>query len=929
MRPTLRLALLACLPASGAWAQATPAAPATAPTAATTTQPPADVSPSLLDSLKLPDLRKLNLPLPRSVQAANALLGLATQRLALVVGTGNVGPQIQLPSVSRDTQAVAAALRAAGFVVMVREDLNAEDLRAALDEFRGRLQPGGTGFLYFAGLGAQVGGENVVLTRGLQVTGTGPNTRLKGTAVPLQEIVEAVQGTPDSPRYLVVDAAFSHPTLATISSQGLAAQKVPPGVMALFSQSPGVAAEAPEPFPLPLPTPTDPRLTAGSTFGRELVRSLVTPKLNGSDILRVTRGAMLDVTAGKQAPLIVGESASQDEFAEPNLLDTLFPRTPEDLAREGLKQALRAGSNAGDVPVSQVGTSAPPVSTPAPATTAPATPAPASESLASETPANGPTAQRNALDSATRRLADGPSPTSLLTTAAGATAAVGSAAVGAAGTAAVAGTMAATAQAGAMATAMGVATSVASSAAGVLSSVAALVSGGGSSSGGGAAAAVAANEASKLVRPASALGALSQAGGGNSRSQGAAVVANALPAAGSTTSATSATTAGASSGTSTATGAPATAAPAAPTPTAANAAPAVQVAQAAQAAQSAQAVQAAPGGAGPAATAGTDPAAAAAAAANPAAGAQAARNAQALAAQRVPAEAAGAAGTAGNPATATAAAGQDLPVSAINGAVPAAATTAAAPATGGFPEATPRTSVPQSASAEQWPATAQQAPGQPRTAKQQSGGERPAYVPKVNPHGYAEGDTFMYRTMDTWKDQHLGNSVHTVEEVLPNGDLLTDGHQSVLDAQGRFKRLRQLDGTVSQFEPAQELWWSNPARGQRRDILFKETFQRADMSRGQTEWKGSARVGRPTKISTQAGEFEVLPIESSGWYYQQVGRGPLNSGQWSRTVWYSPKLGHPVAIDIEDANALGKLLKRERVELLQVQSAKSLAASAP
>ena len=30
-----------------------------------------------------------------------------------------------------------------GFVVMVREDLNAEDMRATLEEFRNRLHPGG------------------------------------------------------------------------------------------------------------------------------------------------------------------------------------------------------------------------------------------------------------------------------------------------------------------------------------------------------------------------------------------------------------------------------------------------------------------------------------------------------------------------------------------------------------------------------------------------------------------------------------------------------------------------------------------------------------------------------------------------------------------------------------------------------------------
>ena len=832
---SIALALLVGSHTSGLQAQ-TSGGTAAEPTAATK---PADSSPTLLQMLKLPELRDLKLQLPRTVQAANALLGLTTQRLALVIGTGNIGPQIQLPAVSRDTQAVAAALRAAGFVVMVREDLNAEDMRATLEEFRNRLHPGGVGFLYFAGLGAQLGGENVILTRGLTVTGTGPETRIKGTAVPLQEVVDAVQGTPESPRYLVVDAAFSHPTLAALGSKGLGPQKLPAGLMGLFSQSPGAVGAPPEPFVLPLPTPTDPRLLAGSPFGRELVRSLVTPKLSGGDVLRVTRGAMLDVSGGQQAPVLVGESTHKDEFAEPNLLDALFPRTPEDMAREALKQALRTGSSAGEVPVSQLTATPTTPGVPNTSATLPTTPT-TSQTQDLTNDARRTDMQRNAADTASRRLADAPSPTSALSTAATAATAATGVAGAAATTAAVAGTVATgavMAKATAATTAVGVVGSVASSAVGVLSSVASLVSGGGTS-GGGAATAVAASEASKLVRPASAAAAAIQARDGVSNAN----ATSALPAA-----------------------------------------------------QGVGARQAAP-----------------------------------LAAPTTQAAA--------NLAT-----GQDLPVSAINQpAVPNAASTAntgtgtgtgtPAQAAGeaGLPPATPRTAVPQNFSAADTVAASNPAANPstaPRTQSQQGGGERPAYIPKVNPFGYAEGDTFMYRVMDTWKNQHMGNTVQTVEEVLPNGSMVANGQQTVLDPQGRFMRVQNLDGSVSQFEPAQELWWSNPARGQSRDVLFKERFQRADNSRGQTEWKGSTSVGRPRTISTPGGDFEVLPIESSGWFYEQVGRGPLNSGQWSRTVWYSPKLGHPVAIDIEDANALGKLLRRERIELLQAHTARSSAAT--
>jgi hypothetical protein len=105
-------------------------------------------------------------------------------------------------------------------------------------------------------------------------------------------------------------------------------------------------------------------------------------------------------------------------------------------------------------------------------------------------------------------------------------------------------------------------------------------------------------------------------------------------------------------------------------------------------------------------------------------------------------------------------------------------------------------------------------------------------------------------------------------------------------------------------------------------VKFTETFERADHSRGQTEWKGSSSVGKPRKIELPAGAFEALPIESSGWYTEVLANGTRSVGHWSRTVWYSTKLGHPVAIDIEDADRVGKLLRRERVELLHAQTAR-------
>jgi hypothetical protein len=593
----------------------------------------------------LPDLGSITMPLPRPVRAASALIRLARQRLALVVGNGRVDAQLALPSAARDTQAVAAALRAGGFVVMVREDLGADELRANLREFARRLRPGGIGFLYFTGLAAQVDGRNVVLPRGLHVEGDGAAARLRAGAVPLQELADAVQGDDESPRFIVVDAAYAHPALGALGtpgSAGLAPQALPPGLMGLFASAPRTALALAEPEALPAPAPTDPRRLAASLFAREVVQALLAPHITGPDALRRARETTQAMSQGRQVPVIVGDSQRQDDLADPDLLEAL-PRSPEDLALQALKQTLQPGHTGATATATTAATAA------AAVTLAPASAGPGLGSVAG----------------------------ALAGTAAGA-------AVSAAGG------IAATAALGTATAPVGLATAVAGAA-----------------------------------------------------------------------------------------------------------------------------------------------------------------------------------------------------VSATGGAI-----------------ATPP-------------------PPDLRTQPQRTGGERPAYVPRVNPYGYAEGDTFMYRHIDTWKDEDLANVVQSIDSVLDDGDLLADGQLTQMDPQGRLKRTRNSDGSTSVFEPCQELWWSNPKRGQRRTVEFTEYFERADHSRGQTEWKGSLSVGSPRSIELPAGEFEVLPIEGSGWFNQTAASGQPLRGHWSRTVWYSPQLGHPVAIDIEDRSALGTLLRRERTELLHAQTSRS------
>lgn len=848
--PTTRLvALVLCLLAGPVFAQGTPAP---APAAAAPTAPSAapSAAPDIAPAARPGGLPSVQLDVPRPVKAITAALGPARQRLALVIGQGKIGSRTVLDPASRDAQAVAALLRRMGFVVIVREDSTAAQLRLAVAEFRERLQPGGVGLVYATGLGTQIDGQNRLLARDAVLDETAAPEQIaaavRAASLPLAELSEALMSGLDSPRMLVVDAAYAHPALARLPARGLTEMRLPPGLVALFGNGLNAVRDVPAVAPLPQPAPEDPRQIAASGFARVFVATLATPRLSGPHALRVVRRALHEGSAGHWSPWLGGEGNDKEELAEPTLLDALLPRTPEEWAREaakkGAQSALRGGGSAGaasrvgeqsvsDV-LRQPGT--------APTTAADPGPTDAVERGRRAPGTTGETIQQ--AGNAARNVG------STLAQAAGVGGTVASVATGVAATAATAAVVAKATEASvavsAATTAVNTATSLASNAAALASRL--LPTGGGSTAG----AAGTAEPAATAMR------------------------------AGSTASRV-------------ASAAPVLAAPAGPAAAPALSAPAATTALSAPAATSAASALATAPAAAPAPLASVPAAAATPPVTTP------------PPAARPPAAAPGAA-PAGPASPPAARAGEQSVAEILNSAAPPSPAAAAATA-----DAARRPTGP--------------APADPRTQRQAEGGERPAWTPRSNRFGHAEGDTLTYQVTDTWKGETRESFTTAIEEVLGDGQMLANGQQLHLDAQGRTKLRRGPNGSESRFEPVEDLWWNDVKRGQSRDVSFTETFRRPDGSAGRTEWKGSASVGRPRTIETPAGSFEVLPIETSGWANEVLSNGTRSTVKFTRTVWYSPKLGHPVAIDIHDADRIGKLLRRERIELMHQQTQRNAA----
>ena len=278
------------------------------------------------------------------------------QRLALVIGIGSLGQRVVLESARRDSEAVAAALRSGGFEVMLHEDIDGAELRAALTRFRERLRADGVGLIYFTGLAAQLDGRNLLLPGDAVLNDAlappAMATVLRAGAVPLQELVDALAGGPDSPRLLMVDAAYRHPALSRLSPLGLARQRLNPGTMALLGHAPAALQEMPAVSALPNPPPTDLRELAASRFARVVVDALTTPRISVPEALRAIRAAVVDSSGGRTQPWLGGDTFSREYLADAALLElpTAAPVAPVAPAAAAAAATPSGGSAAAPLP---------------------------------------------------------------------------------------------------------------------------------------------------------------------------------------------------------------------------------------------------------------------------------------------------------------------------------------------------------------------------------------------------------------------------------------------------------------------------------------------------------------------------------------------------------------------------------------------------
>ncbi|WP_449411277.1 caspase family protein [Methylobacterium komagatae] len=164
----------------------------------------------------------------------------AEKRLALVIGNSAYQAS-PLATAANDAGLVAQTLQAAGFDVIGARDLDEDALRKSLRDFIDKASaagPDAVTFVYLAGLGLQLEGENYFAPIDLRVS-SAADVSLR--ALRISDYTKSLAALPLKARFFVLDGARRSPFIVADKplAGGLALTEAEPGSLIAFNAAPG------------------------------------------------------------------------------------------------------------------------------------------------------------------------------------------------------------------------------------------------------------------------------------------------------------------------------------------------------------------------------------------------------------------------------------------------------------------------------------------------------------------------------------------------------------------------------------------------------------------------------------------------------------------------------------------------------------------
>lgn len=244
----------------------------------------------------------------RTLRVAPAITAATELRSALVIGNGAY-QQRPLRSPVSDARDVAAALEAAGFRVILRENAGLKAMAEAVRLFGDTLRPGGIGVFYFAGHGAQLRDRNYLIPVDADVQ---REDEIPYATLDVARVLDKMEVARSSVNVVILDACRNNPFSASFRNvgPGLAQMSAPSGTLIAYATAPGMVALESE-------------RRRNGIYTSNLLAQIRTPGMPVELMFKRVREGVSRDTAGVQVPW---ESSSlRGEFA-------FFPKTTKAVA---------------------------------------------------------------------------------------------------------------------------------------------------------------------------------------------------------------------------------------------------------------------------------------------------------------------------------------------------------------------------------------------------------------------------------------------------------------------------------------------------------------------------------------------------------------------------------------------------------------------
>ncbi|WP_051959271.1 caspase family protein [Janthinobacterium sp. RA13] len=229
------------------------------------------------------------------------------KRIALVIGNAAY-PQPLLNPVN-DARAMAERLRRLGFEVLLRTDINAQQLQKASAEFSTQARGADIALVFYAGHGAQAGEANYVLPLGANMNALSA-AAIAAQGVSVSSLAGDLQRTGARGAVLILDAcrqeytrggAMVVPGGGNAASHGFADTQAPRGVVIAYSAGPGALARdfwSPD--------------SRNSPYTSALLDALDAPGLPMSDVFSQVAARVAAMTHDVQKPRVsFGETSAR------------------------------------------------------------------------------------------------------------------------------------------------------------------------------------------------------------------------------------------------------------------------------------------------------------------------------------------------------------------------------------------------------------------------------------------------------------------------------------------------------------------------------------------------------------------------------------------------------------------------------------------